>query len=285
MARTSTAARLIGGLFALAGIAAAGIGLVGAVREAALLWQSDAAPGVVEAVQPEYRRRSLVWVSRIRFATRTSQEIEARARGANSWARQAAGDRVVVRYDPGDPQRASIEPVALAVGQPLLAVPLGGILLALGWAMVGGPAMLRRLLIASGAALAVGLAMTWAANEVLAALAYQRGTALAEGRVVGHATSTRSRAAGGAETLHAALVRFTPEAGPPVTLRLPDLHPEPLPAEGSAVRLRYRRDAPERAWPDSALLDWWRAAASLLLLAAVLGGGATMLWRRSQPRA
>lgn len=278
---------LPGWLFLIAGFGIAAGGFYTLTREIAFALRADATLGVVESVRTVERSRGTVHVATLRFATAAGETIHTESRHANGWARHAPGDMVSVRYDPAAPDRAAIDHLALRLLGPLIALPIGGILIALGWPLVAPPYGRQQgpILLLSGAAstLVLLLAASVAANEINAARARLRATALAQGEVIGHRTMTREDGTSGAIQLHAPLIRFVTAGGQAVVADPPRWTRAPDPAPGTSVPMRYRLDDPARAEPHSAWAIWLRPAIAMGVLLVLVGLGAALLARRFRP--
>jgi hypothetical protein len=276
---------LVGGFFILCGLAAASGGLYAIATDVAFFARAEAVDGRVEQMRTEWRRRSRVHVADIHFVTTAGEEIRIPALRPNSWMRHAAGDTVLVRYDPADPATASIESLPLRVLGAMIALPFGTIFATFGWMLAAGrPRWPIGVFIASGVTLAVLLAALLAANEIEEFRAIQRASAVAEGEVIGHRRITRSSAGGSAETLFAPRIRFTTQDNQLMVVEplAPTRRAEPPP--GTRVTLHYRRDQPERATPDPPRAGWLRPVAAVTLPLLAIAMGLVLLARRRRGR-
>lgn len=277
---------LVGAFFILCGLAAASGGLYAIATDVAFFARAEAVEGRVEQMRTEWRRRSRVHVADIHFVTAAGEDIRVPALRPNGWMRHAAGDTVLVRYDPADPASASIESLSLHVLGAMIALPFGTVFAAFGWILAAGrPRWPIGVFIGSGVALAVLLAALLAANEIEESRAIERASAVAEGEVIGHRRITRSSTGGSAETLFAPRIRFTTQDGQLLVVEplTPTRRAEPPP--GTRVTLHYRRDHPERATPDPPGGGWLHPVAAVALpLLAITGVILLLARRRRAPR-
>jgi hypothetical protein len=277
---------LVGAFFILCGLAAASGGLYAIATDVAFFARAEAVEGRVEQMRTEWRRRSRVHVADIHFVTASGADIRVPALRPNSWMRHAAGDTVLVRYDPANPASASIESLPLRVLGAMIALPFGTIFAGFGWMLAAGrPRWPIGVFIGSGVALLILLAALLAANEIEESRAIERASANAEGEVIGHRRVTRSSTGGSAETLFTARIRFTAQDGQVLVVEplAPSRRAEP--PTGTRVTLHYRRDQPERATPDPPRAGWLRPVATVALpLLAIAMGLLLLARRRRRPR-
>jgi hypothetical protein len=276
---------LVGAFFILCGLVAASGGLYAIATDVAFFARAEAVEGRVEQMRTEWRRRSRVHVADIHFVTAAGEDIRVPARRPNGWMRHAAGDTVLVRYDPANPASARIESLPLHILGALIALPFGTVFAAFGWMLAAGrPRWPIGACVGSGMALALLLAALVAANEIEESRAIQRASAIAEGEVIGHRRVTRSSAGGSAETLFTPRIRFTTQDGRLLVVEplAPTRRAEPPP--GTRVVLHYRRDQPERATPDPPVGGWLRPVAAVTLPLLAIVAGLLLLARRRRGR-
>ena len=275
---------LPGWLSLLVGFGAIASGFYTLTSELAFALRAELARGTVTEIRTVEGRRSTVHVAEIRFVTRTGETVRTDGANADGWLRHAPGDEVLVRYDPAAPDRATTDHLVLRLLGSLMALPLGGVLIALGWPLVAPPYARPRapvvLLRGAGASLVLLLAASVAANEVNEARASLRGTALAQGEVIGHRTLARGPGDGRSEPLHAPVIRFVTAEGRPVVAAPHAWSHAAEPSAGTRLTIRYRIDEPEWAEPHDPLAIWMRPAVATAVLLVLLGVGLALLRRR-----